>query len=637
MFPAWPGGVIERCVAGTDALRDALLAELRQRIGDRRPAALPDDFDIIQFTRAKVEPVVHGLFPKREQDAVLGLLEKSVVFLTPDNIERVIVDKNDPGTMWDLANLYLLSVDVELLGPNAPTIVGANVDTTCYVSAQYFAEDDPFADFVVHEVAHVFHNCKRKLIGLPHTRTREWLLSIDFNKRETFAYTCETYGRLLEKSNGRAERRRLFEVLKAGLVLEDRRFDPDEYLNILAEVWRPVTGGSESSRGAHRAPEDPTRPVRPVCSVPPVPKQLPRGSLQPVRIASRLPSCREAFRLNMFRVVIVLIRGAVAERTELAAENLALRQQLAVLKRTAKRPSLSCRDRIFWVWLSKLWPNWRSVLVIVELDTVVRWHRLGFRLYWRWKSRRGKPGRPKVAPEIRELIRRMPVENPLWGSPRIQSELTLRGHDVSKATIDKYRVRHRRPPSQTWRTFLNNHAKGIVAIDFFTVPTATFRILYCLVMLHHDRRTVVHFNVTANPTARWTAQQVIEAFPFNHETPRFLLRDRDGIYGQTFRDRVKNMGIEEVITAARSPWQTPYVERLIGSIRRECLDHLIILNERHLRRILSDYFTYHQRSRPHLALDRNAPVPRRVEPPSEGRVVAIQQVGGLHHRYRRAA
>ena len=340
--------------------------------------------------------------------------------------------------------------------------------------------------------------------------------------------------------------------------------------------------------------------------------------------------------MNVFHVARVLIRYIVADRAELAAENLSLRQQLAVLERQAKRPRLRPRDRIFWVWLSKLWPNWRSVLVIVEPDTVVRWHQLGFRLYWRWKSRSGKPGRPKVAAEIRELIRRMSVENPLWGTPRIQSELALLGHDVSKATVDKYRIRHRQPPSQTWRTFLNNHAKDIVAIDFFTVPTATFRILYCLVMLRHDRRTVAHFNITANPTAQWTAQQVIEAFP-DDEAPRFILRDRDAIYGQTFCDRVKHMGIEEVIAAPRSPWQNPYLERLGGTLRREVLDHVIILNERHLRRILSKYLAYYHEARPHLGLERNSPVPRRVEPPSEGRVVAIQQVGGLHHRYRRAA
>ena len=222
------------------------------------------------------------------------------------------------------------------------------------------------------------------------------------------------------------------------------------------------------------------------------------------------------------------------------------------------------------------------------------------------------------------------------GTPRIQSELALLGHVVADSTIDEYRIRPRKPPSQTWRTFLDNHVKDIVAIDFFTVPTATFRILFTFVVLRHDRRQVVHFNVTAHPTAEWTAQQIVEAFPFDEE-PRLLIRDRDGIYGSVFRSRVENMGIEEVLIAPRSPWQNPFAERVIGSIRRECLNHCIILNERHLRRILRSYFEYYHQSRTHLSLDRNAPILREAEPPSKGGVIAIPQVGGLHHRYRRAA
>ena len=338
----------------------------------------------------------------------------------------------------------------------------------------------------------------------------------------------------------------------------------------------------------------------------------------------------------LIRISLLCVRGFVRDRTELAAENLALRQQLAALQSKSKRPRLRKRDRIFWVLLSRLWPNWRTALLIVQPDTVIRWHRRGFKLFWRWKSRAGKVGRPQIALEIRKLIRRMSRENPLWGIPRIQSELALLGHIVSETTVGKYRTRHRKPPSQTWRTFLDNHARDIVAIDFFTVPTATFRILFAFVVLRHDRRQVLHFNVTAHPTAKWTAQQIVEAFPYD-EAPRFLLRDRDSIYGEFFRERVKNMGIEEVVTAYRSPWQSPYVERLIGSIRRECLRHVIVLNERHLRRILSSYFVYYHKSRTHLSLNRNAPVEREVEPPSCGRVVAIPQVGGLHHRYRRAA
>ncbi len=209
--------------------------------------------------------------------------------------------------------------------------------------------------------------------------------------------------------------------------------------------------------------------------------------------------------MSVVHIIVVLIRGIVADRAELAAENLALRQQLAVLERQSKRPRLRKRDRIFWTWLARLWSSWRSVLIIVQPETVVRWHRQGFRLYWRWRSRSRKPGRPRIDAEIRELIHRMSRENPLWGTPRIQSELRLLGHDASKATVDKYRIRHRKPPSQTWRTFLDNHVRDIVAVDFFTVPTATFRILFCFVILRHHRRMVVHFNVTAHPTAQWTA------------------------------------------------------------------------------------------------------------------------------------
>ena len=339
--------------------------------------------------------------------------------------------------------------------------------------------------------------------------------------------------------------------------------------------------------------------------------------------------------MSVLHVFFVLIRNVVADRAELVTENLALRQQLAILEHKSKRPRLRKRDRIFWAWLSRFWSNWRSALLIVQPETVVRWHQQGFKLYWRWKSRK-KPGRPKIDAEIRNLIRRMSLENATWGSPRIQSELALLGYTVDQSTVDKYMFRHRKPPSQTWRTFLANHVPDIASIDFFVVSTATFRILYCFIVLRHNRRCVAHFNVTAHPTARWTGQQIVNAFPYD-EAPRFLIRDRDGIYGHDFRERVKHMGIEEVVTAPRSPWQNPYAERVIGSIRRECLDHVIVLNEDHLRRILSSYFEYYHESRTHLSLERNSPVPRRVEHPSEGKVIAIPQVGGLHHRYRRAA
>jgi hypothetical protein len=340
--------------------------------------------------------------------------------------------------------------------------------------------------------------------------------------------------------------------------------------------------------------------------------------------------------VGIIKAIYLLIRAFVVPRLSVAAENLALRQQVAVYKHSVKRPKLRPRDRFFWVLLSQIWSNWRSALAIVQPETVIKWHRQGFKLYWRWKSQGGKPGRPCIERELRDLIGRMSRENPTWGAPRILSELLLLGYDVAEETVTKYMVRIRKPPSQTWRTFLTNHVADIAACDFFTIPTVTFRVLYVFIVLRHDRRQVVHFNVTSHPYAGWTAQQIIGAFPYE-EAPRFLLRDRDGIYGDYFKKRVKDMGIEQVLIAPRSPWQNPYCERIIGSIRRDCLDRLIVLNERHLHRILSHYFDYYHNSRPHLSLDRNSPTPRQVEPPSDGQVIAIPQVGGLHHRYTRRA
>jgi transposase InsO family protein len=340
--------------------------------------------------------------------------------------------------------------------------------------------------------------------------------------------------------------------------------------------------------------------------------------------------------MGIIQAIFLFLRGFIVGRAAAAAENLALRQQVAVFKQSVKRPRLRPRDRVFWVWLSRLWPNWRSALAIVQPETVIKWQRQGFRLYWRWKSRAGKPGRPPIEREIRDLIRRMSRENPTWGAPRILSELLLLGYDVAEATVAKYMVRRRKPPSQTWRTFLANHVPDIAGCDFFIVPTVTFRVLYVFIALRHDRRRIVHFRVTANPYAEWTAQQIVDAFPYE-EAPRFLIRDRDGIYGDYFKDRMKSMGIEEVLIARSSPWQNPYCERVIGSIRRECLGHVIVLDERHLQRILTDYFGYYHYSRPHLSLDRNSPTPRDVEPPLQGEVISIPMVGGLHHRYSRAA
>src|SRR5215510_5897254 len=290
-------------------------------------------------------------------------------------------------------------------------------------------------------------------------------------------------------------------------------------------------------------------------------------------------------------IVLGTLRSAVRTHRELALENLALRQQLAVWKARQPRARLSVMDRVFWVLLSRLWRSWRHSLRVVRPETVVGWHRQGFRCYWAWKSRR-RSGRPAISAELRDLIRRMSRANPLWGAPRIHGELLKRGLTVSQATVSKYMLRPRRPPSQEWRTFLNNHASGLIALDFFTVPTATFRVLFGLVILTHNRRRLVHFNVTEHPPAEWTARQLLEACTLG-ESPRYLIRDRDSIYGERFSRQAKTLDIREVIIAPRSPWQNAYAERVISSMRRECVDHVVVIGERHLLRILSRYVDYY--------------------------------------------
>src|SRR2546430_1823368 len=322
---------------------------------------------------------------------------------------------------------------------------------------------------------------------------------------------------------------------------------------------------------------------------------------------------------------------------QLAIENLALRQQLAVYKRTATRPRLRTTDRLFWAGLARVWTGWRQPLVIVTPDTVLRWQRCRFRAYWTRLSGRPIGGRPPVTAEIKALVARLATANPLWGAPRIHGELLKLGIDVAERTVSRLLPKRRTPPSQTWRTFLINHVRDLVSIDFFTVPTARLRVLFVLVVLHHHRRRVVHFNVTEHPTAAWTTQQLVDAFP-DDAAPPYLLRDRDSVYGQAFRRRVKSMGIREVLTAPHSPWQNPFAERLIGSIRRESLDHVVVLGEKHLRRTLTPYFAYYHRSRTHLALQKDTPDERPIERPELRTVVQIPEVGGLHHRYvRRAA
>lgn len=326
----------------------------------------------------------------------------------------------------------------------------------------------------------------------------------------------------------------------------------------------------------------------------------------------------------------------VRSHTALRLENLALRHQLAVYQQTVARPRLRPTDRLFWAWLARLWSHWQDALQFVQPRTVIAWQKKRFREHWRRFSQQGQPGRPTIAKEIRALIQDMWRSNPTWSAPRLVGELRQLGIDVAKSTVEKYRIQHRTSPSPTWKAFLKNHMQDMVALDFFTVPTVTCRVLFVLVILAHERRRVVHVNVTEHPTAQWTAQQVVEAFPWD-EVPRYLLRDRDSVSGPHFQQRIKHLGIDEVMSAPRSPWQNPYVERLIGSMRRECLDHVVVLHEQHLQRLLTSYLTYYHRWRCHLSLAMDCPAPRSVHYPERGQVLACPEVGGLHHHYERVA
>ena len=329
-----------------------------------------------------------------------------------------------------------------------------------------------------------------------------------------------------------------------------------------------------------------------------------------------------------------MVACRLRSRADLELELIALRHQLAVLRRQRRgRPWLTAADRMLWVFLYRLWPRCLDAIVLVRPATVVGWHRRGFRLFWHWRS---QPGRPRADREVRDLIRQMSTANPLWGAPRIHGELLKLGIQISQATVAKYMIRRVGAPSPTWRSFLRNQARGIAAIDMFVAASASFRLLYVMIILAHDRRRIVRFDVTQHPTSAWLSRQVTEAFPWD-TAPRYLLRDRDAAYGFDFRKGVEAMGITEVVTAPRSPWQNPYVERVIGSLRRECLDYIVIFNERHLRRVLSSYVDYYHRSRTHLSLDKDCPEPRPIQPRRAGRIIAIPQVGGLHHRYQRLA
>jgi putative transposase len=343
----------------------------------------------------------------------------------------------------------------------------------------------------------------------------------------------------------------------------------------------------------------------------------------------------------MFNLLFIWF-GALARvfrsRRHLLLENLALRQQLAVLKRRHPKPRLALVDKLFWVAARRFWSEWKQALIVITPETVVRWHRAGFRFYWRLISRVRKPaGRRKLAKEVRDLIFRMVAENSTWGAPRIHGELLMLGFDVSERTISRWMKRAPREPepAKRWIAFLSNHREAIAAMDFFTVPTITFGVLYCFFVINHDRRWIVHFNITKHPTSMWIVQQLREAFPFG-SVPRFLIFDRDAKYGLEVSVAVRSLKMSPVRTSFESPWQNGVAERWVESGRRDLLDHIIAMNERHLKRLLSEYVRYYHEDRTHLGLGKGTPC-NRMRSVAAGRILSHERLGGLHHRYDRAA
>ena len=330
--------------------------------------------------------------------------------------------------------------------------------------------------------------------------------------------------------------------------------------------------------------------------------------------------------------ILAVLASPFKSKSRLEAENAALRHQLIILRRKVQgRVRLTNYDRWFLIQLYRWFPSILKVIKIIRPETLVHWHRAGFRCYWRWKScPRG--GRPQIETDLRALIRRMSIENPLWGAPRIHGELLRLGFEVAQSSVAKYMVKRRGPSSQGWRTFLRNHAPDIAAMDLFVVPTIGFDLLYAFVIVRLDRRDLVWINVTTSPTAEWIARQLTEAFPWD-AAPLYLIRDRDRIYGTVAICRMRAMGIRDKPTAPASPWQNGFAERLIGSIRRECVDHFIVLGEAHLRRILRSYARYYNDIRTHWSLDKDAPVSRSIQ--RIGIISSRPILGGLHHHYTR--
>jgi len=341
---------------------------------------------------------------------------------------------------------------------------------------------------------------------------------------------------------------------------------------------------------------------------------------------------------DTFRLLLGSVFCLFRARRSLLLENLALRQQLAALKRRRPRPRLALFDKLFWVLARRFWSGWKQALIVVNPETVVQWHRAGFWLYWKLISKVRRPiGRRQTQKEVRELIFRMVSENPTWGAPRIHGELLMLGFDVSERTISRWMKRAPRDPepAKRWLAFLRNHREAIAAMDFFTVPTITFGVLYCFFVISHDRRRILHFNVTKHPTSQWIVQQLREAFPFEC-AHRFLIFDRDGKYGAEVPAAIRSLKIRPVRTSFESPWQNGVAERWVESCRRDLLDHVIAMNEHHLRRLVSEYVHYYHEDRTHLGLEKGTPGGR-TRCRTSGRIVSQDRLGGLHHRYYRAA
>src|ERR1019366_4995290 len=341
------------------------------------------------------------------------------------------------------------------------------------------------------------------------------------------------------------------------------------------------------------------------------------------------------------RLLVILFLRSVCSRHNLLFENLALRQQLAILTRKHPQPRFRAPDRLFWVILRWLWPGWKRALILGQPETVVRWHRAGFKLYWTWLSRRRtRAGRKCVPKELRDLIFHMVAENHTWGAPRIHGELKMLGFDISERTVLRWmRKAPRNPePANRWAAFLSNHREAIAAMDFFTMPTLTFGVLYCFFVIAHDRRRILHFNVTRHPTSTWVIQQLREAFPYD-SAHGYLIFDRGTNFNQEVIDTVKSFGIQPKRTSFRSPWQNGVAERWVGNCRRDLLDHVIVVSERHLKRLMNEYVRYYHEDRTHLALAKGTPADREPEkvPRAGGRVIAMPRLGGLHHRYNLAA